>query len=213
MYRFAGLRRSTFTRLNFFDRVSTIATVLLASSMCLSLPASAQPLAVKPLAEKKVAELPPGPLYWRIENFPDVARAQSAATPWSLVAEAGGRVWLLTLGGAGASTSGGSKVADLGPVPALTAPQYLLRLNEASGPPGSITAVHSHPGSEAFFVLSGEQTIRTPHGELRVTEGKPATGHAADTPMQVSSSGSTDLHALVMFVVDATRAFSSPAKW
>jgi hypothetical protein len=30
-------------------------------------------------------------------------------------------------------------------------------------------------------------------------------------PMQVSSSGSTDLHALVMFVVDATKPFSSPA--
>jgi hypothetical protein len=32
-------------------------------------------------------------------------------------------------------------------------------------------------------------------------------------PMQVSSSGSTDLHALVMFVVDAAKPFSSPAKF
>jgi hypothetical protein len=30
--------------------------------------------------------------------------------------------------------------------------------------------------------------------------------------MQVSSSGATNLHSLVMFVVDATRLFSSPAK-
>jgi hypothetical protein len=30
--------------------------------------------------------------------------------------------------------------------------------------------------------------------------------------MQVSSSGSENLHALIMFVVDATRPFSSPAK-
>jgi hypothetical protein len=29
--------------------------------------------------------------------------------------------------------------------------------------------------------------------------------------MQVSSSGASDLHALVMFVVDATRPFSTPA--
>jgi hypothetical protein len=29
--------------------------------------------------------------------------------------------------------------------------------------------------------------------------------------MQVSSSGTTDLHALVMFVVDAGKPFSSPA--
>jgi hypothetical protein len=31
-------------------------------------------------------------------------------------------------------------------------------------------------------------------------------------PMQVSSSGSSDLLALVMFVVDANRPFSTPAK-
>jgi hypothetical protein len=30
-------------------------------------------------------------------------------------------------------------------------------------------------------------------------------------PMEVSSSGTTDLNALVMFVVDATKPFSSPA--
>ena len=37
-------------------------------------------------------------------------------------------------------------------------------------------------------------------------------GHAADMPMQVFNSGTTELTALIMFVVDATRAFSVPAK-
>jgi quercetin dioxygenase-like cupin family protein len=35
---------------------------------------------------------------------------------------------------------------------------------EASGPPGSVTPVHSRPGSEAVYVLAGEQTFRGPHG-------------------------------------------------
>ena len=78
-------------------------------------------------------------------------------------------------------------------------------------PPGSISPVHTHPGSEAFFVLAGEPSIRSSHGEMRVKVGQAAAGHGADMPMQVSSSGSTDLHALVMFVVDATKPFSSPA--
>jgi hypothetical protein len=65
--------------------------------------------------------------------------------------------------------------------------------------------------SEAFFVVSGEQSIRGPHGVQRVQSGQPEAGHGADMPMQVSSSGSTDLLALVMFVVDATKPFSSPA--
>jgi hypothetical protein len=170
-----------------------------------------QPLAIRALAERKVAELPAGPLFWRIENFDSLAQAQGAAGPWSLAAESAGKAWLFTLGAPGGSSAGGTKAAELGPIPRVAAGQYLLRINEASGPPGSITPVHSHPGSEAFFVLAGEQSIRSPHGTMRVQAGHPAAGHGADMPMQVSSSGSADLHALVMFVVDAARPFSSPA--
>ena len=36
-------------------------------------------------------------------------------------------------------------------------------------------------------------------------------GHAPGMAMEISSSGTGDLHALVMFVVDATKPFSSPA--
>lgn len=36
-------------------------------------------------------------------------------------------------------------------------------------------------------------------------------GLGADTPMEVFSSGTSDLNALVMFLVDARRPFSSPA--
>lgn len=171
-----------------------------------------QKLVIKPLAEKKVAGLPAGPLFWRIENFTALAQAQAAAGPWALVAESAGKVWLFTLGPAGGSSAGATKVAEVGPIPRVVAAQYLLRINEASGPSGSITPVHTHPGSEAFFVLAGEQSIRSPHGLMRVKVGEPEAGRGADTPMQVSSSGSTDLHALVMFVVDAAKPFSSPAK-
>ena len=186
---------------------------VLASGLCLlqSTAIAQQPLVIKAMAERKVAELPAGQLFWRIENFTALAQAQAAAGPWSLVAESAGKVWLFTLGPAGGSSAGGTKVADFGPIPRVAAPQYLLRINEASGPPGSITPVHTHPGSEAFFVLAGEQSIRSPHGLMRVKAGQPEAGHGADMPMQVSSSGSTDLHALVMFVVDATKPFSSPA--
>jgi len=38
-------------------------------------------------------------------------------------------------------------------------------------------------------------------------------GHGADMPMEVFGAGTTDLDQIVMFVVDATRPFSSPAKF
>jgi hypothetical protein len=189
------------------------ASALLAASLSLALaPAFAQPaLVVKPLAELRVAELPPGELFWRIETVGTRAQADALAGPTSLVAEAAGKTWLFTLGAAGGSSPGATQVAEVGPIPRVQASRYLLRINDASGPPGSVTPVHSHPGSEAFFVLTGEQSIRGAHGTLHVQAGHAEAGHGADMAMQVSSSGAGDLHALVMFVVDADRPFSVPA--
>jgi hypothetical protein len=169
-------------------------------------------LKIKPLAERKVASLPEGALFWRIENVASVEQARTLAGPHSLVAESDGKVWLFTLGAAGGSTPGATKVSEVGPIPRVAAPEYLLRINEATGAPGSITPIHSHPGSEAFFVLKGEQSIRSPVGVMRVSVGQPEAGQGADAPMEVSSSGAQPLHSLVMFVLDATRPFSSPAK-
>jgi hypothetical protein len=173
--------------------------------------AGAGTLVVKALAEKKVEKLPAGPLFWRVESFGTLAEAQAAGGPMSLAAESSGKAWLFTLGPAGGSSAGGAKMVEIGPVPPFDAPRYLLRINEASGPPGSVTPVHSHPGSEAVYVLAGEQSFRTPHGVKRIAAGNAQPGHGADTPMQASNSGSGDLRALIMFVVDATKPFSKPA--
>ena len=122
-----------------------------------------------------------------------------------------GKAWLFTLGPPGGASPGGTKVAEIGPVPPLSAPEYLLRINSAGGPPGVKTSVHMHPGSETFYILTGELTQRTPEGVKHVSAGQSMLGHPPETPMQVSSSGSSDLSALVMFVADATKPFSSPA--
>ena len=191
------------------------------------LPAAAQtPYVVKPVAQKKIKQLPPGPLFWRVEIFPTLADAPAAVGPdgWnpasvryetttSLIAAVDGKVYVVTLGAKGASTPGGNKVAEVGPVPAITAPEYLLRLNHGYGPPGAKTPVHSHPGSEAFYVITGQLGQKTPHGVVHVDAGKTVDGHPAGTPMQVFNSGTTDLSALIMFVVDATKPFSVPAKF
>jgi hypothetical protein len=181
---------------------------------------------VKPVDQKKIKQLPAGPLYWRVENFPTVADAKAAIGPdgWnpasvqyettmSLVAEVAGKVWVVTLGPKGASTPGGTKVAEVGPVPTVAAPEYLLRLNYGSGPPGAKTPVHSHPGSESFYVVAGRLGQKTPAGVAYVEAGHTMNGHAAGTTMEVFNAGTTELTALIMFVVDATKPFSVPAKF
>ena len=189
------------------------ASALLAASLSLVLaPAFAEPaLLIKPLAERRVPELPAGELFWRIETVGTRVQADALAGPTSLVVEAAGKTWLFTLGAAGGASPGATQVGEVGPIPRVQASQYLLRINDASGPPGSVTPVHSHPGSEAFYVLAGEQSIRGAHGTLHVQAGHAEAGHGADMAMQVSSSGTSDLHALVMFVVDANKPFSVPA--
>ena len=60
-------------------------------------------------------------------------------------------------------------------------------------------------------MVRGETSSRSPHDVTRVGTGQMATGHGAGMPMQVSSTGTTDLLSLVMFVVDADKPFSTPA--
>jgi quercetin dioxygenase-like cupin family protein len=170
-------------------------------------------IVVKALAEKKLEQLPAGLLYWRIENFATLAQARAAAGPASLAAEADGKAWLFTLGAKGGASAGGHEVAEIGPIPRIAAPLYLLRINSATGSPGAKTRVHTHPGSETFYVLSGRLGEKTPRGAMQVEAGQAMPGQALGTPMEAFSSGPNALDALVMFVVDASRPFSSPAKF
>ncbi|HEX2648800.1 MAG TPA: hypothetical protein VHN19_02560 [Burkholderiales bacterium] len=194
---------------------SVLAMVLSAAATALPAGSTAQEapkLLVKPVVEKKLKELPPGPLFWRIESFGTLSEARAAESPTALAAEISGGVWLFTLGSSGGTTPGARKVAEIGPVPPVKAPEYLLRINHASGPAGSKTSVHSHPGSEAFYVLKGRLGQRTAHGVAHAEAGTAMNGHGADMAMQVFNAGNTDLDQLVMFVVDATRPFSTPAR-
>jgi hypothetical protein len=195
------------------SRLIVLSCWLAATAVPLLLPstASAQKFEIKPVAEKKVDRLPAGPLFWRIDNFRTLAEAQAAAGATALVAEVAGKVWLFTLGPEGQSIQGGSKVDEIGPVPPINAIEYLLRINNTGGPPGAKTPVHTHPGSETFYVLTGQLSQKSPHGVSHVDAGQSMPGHGPGMPMEVSSSGITDLNALVMFVVDATKPFSSAA--
>ena len=194
-----------------------IASMVSLLAMAMVPTAAAEPgkFVVTQVAQKKLNGLPPGELYWRVENFPTLDLAQNAAStsPTSLAAEVSGKVWLFTLGPKDGMTPGGTKVAEVGPVPVFVAPEYLLQINHAGGPPGSRTPVHSHPGSESFYVLAGQVGQRTPHGVSRTEAGQAMVGHGPDMAMEVFSGGTTDLDQLVMFLLDATRPASVPAKF
>jgi hypothetical protein len=192
-----------------------VAIALVFATACLlsSLAVAQQSFFVKPLVEKKVSELPSGDVYWHVDTFATKDQAEQAAGPLGLVAEYDGKVWLFTLGRSGEASKGGMKVAEIGPIPRISAKEYLLRINEAGGPQGAASSSHTHPGSEAFYVLKGELSQKTPHGVFKLAAGQSMVGHGDEnTPMIVSNSGSGDLREFALFVVDANKPFSSPAK-
>ena len=200
--------------------------IVMALGLLPSMVAAQQKYIVKPVAEMKVQQLPKGELFWRVESFPTLDKAKAAAPAYrwnpdtasydglpTLTAEVAGKAWLFTLGPKGGATAGGTKVAEIGPVPPVHAPEYLLRVNYGHGAPGAKTPVHMHPGSESFYVITGKLGQRTPQGVMNVDSGQSMNGHSPGTTMEVFNSGTTELETLIMFVVDATKPFSVPAKF
>lgn len=167
--------------------------------------------AVTKMAEKAVTELPAGELYWHVETFGSLDQARSAENSHSLSAEFDGKYWLFTLADRKMGGNGGTKVASIGPIARVDATEFLLRINSATAPTGSKTKVHTHPGPEAFLILSGQLTQRTPHGQHVLNAGGTMPG-VPDQAMEVASTGEEELRELIMFVVDGSRPFAEDAQ-
>ena len=165
---------------------------------------------VTKMAEMPVAALPNGELYWHVENFDSLDEAKAAGGAYSLAAEFDGKAWLFTLADRKAGGMGGAPVASIGPVPRIDAPEFLLRINSATAPVGAKTSIYSHPGPEAFLILSGQLTQHTPYGQHVLNAGGTMPG-VPDQAMQVVSTGDEELRELIMFIVDPSRPFAEDA--
>jgi hypothetical protein len=174
--------------------------------------AGARQLAVKPFAT-----LPTGVLFLRLENFSTTKAAQDAATSASAVVEWAGKIWLLTLGPKGIRSSDGTFVAEIGPVPEVpAATSYVLDVNEADfGPEMNAQValrVHTHPGPEIFYLLTGEQCLETPNGATRARAGEGMIA-PANTPMQLNIMGSSRRDAFFVVVHDALKPRVTRSDW
>ena len=122
-------------------------------------PAAAQ-AGVRPSRRRRSgqsAELPAGPLYLAgARPFPRSRTPRPRPVALSLPAEAEGKAWLFTLGAEGAPAHGGSAVAEIGPLAdASTRPSTCCASTPGSRRREPKTAVHTHPGTEAFYRAGG----------------------------------------------------------
>lgn len=157
------------------------------------------------LANDALDSLPPGPLYWHLYKYPNTAAAsQAKKTSTETVVQSFGKGWLFNIAPATWKPSSGERVAVIGPLPVQPAKKYLARYMEsveASTVTG--TPVHTHPGPEAWYLLSGAQCLRTPSTTFVIHAGE--TGFVpGDEPMVLKPAGTEARHSIVLVLHDAS---------
>ena len=155
-------------------------------------------------ATETLEKLPAGELFWHLYEYPTLAAAQAAKpSSFGTVAESLGKVWLYVIAGKEWRPTAGQRVAVIGPLKVKPAAQYTARYMQAVFPPGMQTAVHTHSGPEAWYLLSGAQCLQTPDSETITRAGQGAVVPMGP-PMVLTGMG-TELRRSVVLVLHDTR--------
>jgi quercetin dioxygenase-like cupin family protein len=162
------------------------------------------------VARQTLSQLPEGPLYWHLDVYPTRAAAEKAKGTAGTIVESYGEVWLFTVAGANWRASGAKHVADVGPLPLDVSGEHTAVYMEATSTPGMQSAVHRHPGPEAWYVLAGEQCLETPDGTTIVRAGETGIVRAGP-PMRLTTTGTDQRRSLVLVLHDASQHWASPA--
>lgn len=153
------------------------------------------------VAHVELGTPPPGPLYWRVYDFPDLEAATRAKDGRGAVVQAFGRVWLFEVGGKGVKVPGGRHLADVGPLPMDgTSSPLSVEYLKSTFTPGMTAPVHVHSGPEAFYAISGASCLETPDG-AQVARG---AGHSLmvrrGPPMLLMATGAETRRGFAMIL-------------
>ena len=162
------------------------------------------------IATKTFRSLPSGDLTWRVETFADLSAARRAETSLSVISEARGKVWLLTIGPKGARTPGATFVTEVGPLLIPAASEYEMIVLDGDLPTNSNVLVHTHSGPEAWYVLSGKQCLDLPGRAVRAVAGQGMFA-PAEIPMRLNIEAHRD--AFFMVVHDKAKPWNTLSDW
>jgi quercetin dioxygenase-like cupin family protein len=144
------------------------------------------------------------PLFWHIDRFDSAERARTPVGPASVVFEADGTSWLMTIESRTPDHHGGHHVAQVGPLPLPRAPKYSMQVMSAAFMPGIYSLVHHHSGVEAIYVIKGEACYETPARAFKLRKGE-TLALPGGTPMRAVVTGSTLRYVLAVIVYDAAQ--------
>lgn len=155
-------------------------------------------------AMQALASIAPGPVYWHLYNYPTRAVAEADKGANATVVEAFGKIWLYTIAEQNWRPPGGERVAVIGPFEISAGKQYAARYLEAVFTPGMQAAVHTHPGPEAFYLVTGTQCLETPDG-VTITRAGESAIVPEGPPMTVSGIGTEMRRSVVLVLHDPSK--------
>jgi quercetin dioxygenase-like cupin family protein len=162
-------------------------------------------------AREVLDQLPKVPLFWHLDTYPTRVAADAAKGPRGTVVESLGKIWLFTIAEARWRSTGGERIAEIGPLPLVKADQYAAVYMEGVFKPGMASVVHRHPAAEASYTLAGEMCVETPAGKLVQRAGDPGVIVPGGQPMELIGTGQSMRRSLVLILQDASLPRSTPA--
>jgi quercetin dioxygenase-like cupin family protein len=144
------------------------------------------------------------PLFWHIDRFDSETGAQAAAGPTSVVFQAHGAWWAMSIESTVKDHHSGKHVAAVALPPLPPAPKYSMLVISAYIPAGQTSRVHHHSGVEAFYTVDGEQCLETPTGAHRIPKGSSLAVPAGVT-MRLVAAGSNPRRGFAVIVYDASQ--------
>ncbi|MGH7335912.1 MAG: cupin domain-containing protein [Candidatus Rokuibacteriota bacterium] len=166
------------------------------------------------MASEPLGQLSQPRVFWHLDRYPTRPAAEAAKGPRSTVVEALGQVWLFTIGEAGLRLQGGTRVAEIGPLPVKPGEQYTAQYMEGISNPGDVTPKHRHPGPEAWYTTAGGFCAETPDGKTVVRAGQGIvipTDHTGWSMMTLIATGPEVRRSLVLVLHQSAHPWTAPA--
>ena len=162
------------------------------------------------VAHESVGQLTQSEVYWYLDAFPSRAAAEAARGPRGTVADSLGKVWLLSLEGPDWRSTGGERVAKIGPLPVTAGANYAAMYMEAIFTPGMIAPAHTHAGPEAWYTEAGETCLETSQGVQIGRAGGPPVIVPGGLQMHLTATGKEQRRSLVLILHDASKPPMTP---
>ena len=163
------------------------------------------------LATQNLSSLPSVPLFWHLYTYPTMESAPKGDA-MNTVVEAHGKVWLFRIAPADWKPSSGERVAVIGPLVLPPAKEFIARymMDVAPPPPAGPgpTPVHRHPGTEAWYVVAGQQCMQTPGKTVTIRAGESAFVPGG-VPMTLAIGGNETRRSLVLVLHDASAPWAT----